>query len=713
MSLVSVRAAKRLFGRAALCAAALAAPALSGAQTWVPVGPAGGDVRSLAYDPREPRRIYLGTADGVLYRSDDGGVSWGRLSPGFPLRGRSVDDIVVDARGVVLAGYWEVAGNGGGVARSVDGGVNFTLLPGIEGQSVRALAQAPSDPRMLVVGTLSGVYRSRDAGTTWRRISPDGHPDLRNVGSVAIDQTDPETIYIGTWHLPWKTSDGGRSWAPIASGMIDDSDVMTMTIDRRDPARVYATACSGIYRSADAAGKWTRIRGIPSSSRRTRSFAQSPDQPDTLFAGTTEGIWSSDDGGSNWRLLTRKDVIINAVLALPGGAMLAGTEGAGVLRSTDSGRSWAASNQGFSERFISRAVFDAAGSRLLVGVWGDRRHGGVFSAPRPEGPWSRLGPGLEGREVLSLAVAGPYVLAGTDDGVYLWPSTPDPAPPPAPAVKPKAAVKSAAAPPRREPASDTGMRSFTPSRPKTLWNEPGSDAGEAAPERVWKRLRASAGTVDLHPRVNDVVAFVGPQGLSIAAATSRGLLRSDDGGLTWRQPALGMPGQVTALAAAPGKPGLLLAATALGFHLSQDGGQRWAQVSPAVEGLEARTLAFLPGEERIVFATTGRGLFRSLDYGQTWKRVTGGVPFTDITGLAAHPDGRTLYATEFSAGGIFRSRDAGETWTRLPTDGLLTDRAWTVALDPHSPDRVVISSPSGGLHMWVEPGAGSTGAGSR
>jgi photosystem II stability/assembly factor-like uncharacterized protein len=697
-----------------MCAAAVAAASLAQAQSWVPVGPAGGDVRSLAFDPRDPRRIYLGTVDGVLYRSDDGGHTWGRLSPGFPLRGHSVDDILVDASGVVLAGYWEVGGNGGGVARSVDGGVNFTVLPGIEGQSVRALAQAPSEPRTLVVGSLSGVYRSRDAGRTWRRISPEGHPDLRNVGSVAIDQTDPDTIYIGTWHLPWKTTDGGRSWAPIASGMIDDSDVMTMTIDRRDPSLVYATACSGIYRSADAAGKWTRIRGIPSSSRRTRSFSQSPENPDALFAGTTEGIWSSEDGGVTWKLITRKDVIVNSVLTLPGGLMLAGTEGAGVLRSTDSGRTWATSNQGFSERFVSRAVFDAATGRILVGVWGDRRHGGVFSAPRPEGPWSRLGPGLEGREVLSLAVSGAYVLAGTDDGVYLWPSTPDPPAPSKPAAAARRQPARTATRPRLPAAEPTGMRSYTPSQLRpTLWNEPGADAAEATPERVWKRLRAVAGTVDLHPRVTDVVAVARDGRLMIVAATSVGLLRSEDGGATWRQPALGMPGQITALAAASGKPGLLIASTALGFHISQDGGERWSQVSPAVEGLEARGLAFLPGEDRVVFATTRRGLFRSLDYGQTWKRCTGGVPFADITGLAVHPDGRTLYVTEFTSGGIFRSRDAGETWTRLPADGLLTDRAWTVALDPHSPDRVVIASPSGGLHLLVEPGAGAYSAGSR
>jgi photosystem II stability/assembly factor-like uncharacterized protein len=210
-----------------------------------------------------------------------------------------------------------------------------------------------------------------------------------------------------------------------------------------------------------------------------------------------------------------------------------------------------------------------------------------------------------------------------------------------------------------------------------------------------------------------VVATAGPEGLSIVAATAQGVIRSVDGGATWRQPALGMPGQVAALAAAPGQPGLLMASTALGFYLSRDGGERWSQVSGSVEGLEARGLAFVPGGERVVFATTRRGLFRSTDQGRTWTRCTGGVPFTDITGLAVHPDGRTLYATEFSSGGIFRSRDGGESWVRLPADGLITDRAWTVALDPRSPDRVVVSSPSGGLHMLVEPDTGSAGAGSR
>src|SRR5256885_1935443 len=113
-----------LFG---FLAAGLLTPAAARA-AWVSVGPPGGDVRSLAYDPREPSVVYLGTADGVLYRSDDAGDHWRRLEPGFPQRGQSLDEIAVDARGRVWVAFWELGGPGGGVARSEDGGRTFNLL---------------------------------------------------------------------------------------------------------------------------------------------------------------------------------------------------------------------------------------------------------------------------------------------------------------------------------------------------------------------------------------------------------------------------------------------------------------------------------------------------------------------------------------------------------------------------------------------------------
>jgi photosystem II stability/assembly factor-like uncharacterized protein len=157
----------------------LVTPSPARAQSWVPVGVPGGNVRALAQDPADTRRIYLGTADGILYRSDDGGLQWHRLDPGFPRRGCILDAVVVDGHGVVLVGYWDVHGGGGGVARSSDGGQTFVVQKGIQGESVRSLALSPSDPRVVAAGTLSGVFLSRNGGQSWARVTPLGHPDLR------------------------------------------------------------------------------------------------------------------------------------------------------------------------------------------------------------------------------------------------------------------------------------------------------------------------------------------------------------------------------------------------------------------------------------------------------------------------------------------------------------------------------------------------------
>jgi photosystem II stability/assembly factor-like uncharacterized protein len=620
------------------------------AQTWVPVGPPGGDVRSLTADPRDPRRIYLGTASGLLYRSDDAGARWQRMTPGFPKRGFSLDDIVVDPRGTVFVGFWEVGGSQGGVAQSNDGGKTFTMLPGIDGQSVRGLAIAPSNPAMLVAGTIAGVFQSLDRGRTWSRLTPEGHPDLRNVGSVAIDPADPMVIYAGTWHLPWKSTDGGRSWFPISAGMIDDSDVMTLTIDRSNTQNVFATACSGIYRSTDGALKWSKVRGIPSSSRRTRAFAQSPDNLNLLFAGTVEGLWMSEDAGTTWRLATQKELVVNSIVTLPAGIVLLGTDGAGVVRSIDGGRSWVASNAGFSERFVSRMLFDRAGQRVLAGIWGDRRHGGVFAAASPRGPWYRFGSGLEGREVLSLALIGGEVIAGTDDGLFL-------------------------------------SNGYTGS---------------------WSRLTTVIDGADVHPRVVDVVAL---SPYKVLAATSKGLLRTSDGGRTWQRAPLGITEQISTLTVSPRNPALVVAATPLGFFRSADAGETWARLSSGLGDVAVHAVAFVPSDDRVLFAATPQGLFRSVDQGVTWGRATGGIPWADITGLAVHPDGKTIYASDYSQGGIFRSVDAGTTWERMPSEGLASERIWTLAVDPSSPERLLAASPTGGLHLMLPAALPTAAAG--
>ena len=615
-------------------------------QTWIPIGPPGGNVRALASDPREPQRIFLGTAEGILYRSDDGGGVWQPLSPGFPRRGCSLDEIVVDPQGIVYVGYWEVHGRGGGVARSTNAGQTFTILKALEGESVRALAVAPSSARHVAVGTLTGVFLSQDGGTEWKRITPAGDSGLQGFESLAFDPTNPKVIYAGTRHLAYKTVDGGATWSPVHEGMIDDSHVMTLTVSRDQHEQVYATACTGIYHSRNGGRAWTKIEGIPEDSRRTRAFHQGADGQ-LLLAGTTQGLWISQDAGRSWRCATAPELVINALLVQPNGAILLGTEDAGILRSTDRGWNWTASNTGFAERLVSQVVFDPQERRTVVAVGGGGRSGGVYaSSSLPE--WTRLENGLEKRQVLSLGLQGNTLLAGTDSGLFV--------------------------------------------RPR------GTNA--------WTRLPVVIDGSDLRPRVN-LLIVMGPNRL--LAATPGDIVLSHDRGRTWIGPVLGGTGEVLGVAQSTTRPDIVVAATRSGVFRSEDGGRTWAHLSSQLNGAGVHALAFSPSRNGALFATTSGGLYRSDDQGFSWRLVGGGIPHSDLTGIAIHPNGRILYASDFTHGGIFRSQDGGATWERMPANGLGSERIWTLALDPSAPDRLLAASSAGGLHL-LAPESSTIGA---
>ena len=613
-----------------------AAAAVETPAEWTAIGPGGGDVRSLAVDPMNARRVYLGASFGVLYRSEDSGVSWQRVVPGLNRPRQILDALVVSPRGPLFVGFWDVNARDGGVAKSVDGGETFRVV--LDHESVRALAMAPSDPGFIVAGSLGGVFASWDHGESWRRITPPDHPELRNVESVAIDPRDPRVIYVGTRHLPWKTTDGGITWNAVPRGMIDDSDVFTITLDRRNPDWVHATACSGIYRSERGASVWSRVRGMPYSSRRARAFAQDSRSPDTFYAGTTEGVWVSDDDTLSWQARTPLDLVVNDMVSLSDGTVLAATDGSGVLRSVDRGRTWTDSNQGFKERFVSSLAHDRARGRVLAGIWGDRRDGGVFGATSVPGAWSRLGDGLKGREVLSLLVHGPRTFAGTDEGLFVL----DPV--------------------------EGSWRLV----PLLL---PGARAGVA----VRVRILGLAG-------FGDEVAL---------AATSRGVFRSEGAGAPWRL-SPGAGGESTAVAISDGGR-LALSANAAGVMLSRDGARTWAALSGTAFG-RVNALAIVPGSPSVLLAATHHGLRRSYDLGATWLQGALNLPDSDYTGLLVSGGGEVIHVSDFAWGGIYRSDDRGLSFRRLTVPGLASDRVWALG-SGLSPGDLLAAPLVGGLHV--------------
>jgi len=608
----------------------IAAVAICEAASWRPIGPDGGDARSLAADPRNPDRILLGTSSSQLFVSSDGGYTWSRLARVGDGDHYVVDHIVFDpARPeTIYAAAWSIETEGGDIFRSVDGGRTWHALAGMHGKSVRSLALALSDSNTLVAGALDGVFRSRDGGQSWQRISPPGHPEIKNIESLAIDPQNPDIIYAGTWHLPWKTVDGGRSWYSIKEGVIDDSDVFSIILDPRDSRVVYASACTGIYKSEDAGAHFRRVQGIPKSARRTRVLRQHPLNPNMVYAGTTEGFWASINAGQTWRRVTADTVIVNDVLvdARHPGTVLLATDRGGVLRSENGGTTFFASNRGFAHRQVTAVLVDRNDpSVLYAGVVNDKEYGGLFVSPDAGEHWRQMNDGLAGHDIFSLRQTEQgTLLAGTNRGIFVR----------GPMDKAWHAISSIA----QERPSAGGVR------------------GTMATVRAKQRRQPPAGDPparELSGRVTD---------LEIAqdvwlAATSQGLFSSVDSGQNWRGGAILGKWDFIAVHAA-GQ--MLIAITPAALVVSRDAGKHW--YAPQLPDNILPLAGVALGTQGSIWLASRGGAYGSRDGGETWEHAINGIDGLDVTSMMFDSDNRRLLATTVT--GAFESTDLGRSWHR-------------------------------------------------
>jgi hypothetical protein len=133
-----------------------------------------------------------------------------------------------------------------------------------------------------------------------------------------------------------------------------------------------------------------KVLGIPSVSRRTRAFAQDVNRPDTFYAGTTDGVYVSDDDAKTFARTTTPGLVVNALISLGGGRVLAGVEGEGMMVSTDFGRTWSGTNDGFRERLVRQIIPDEPRGRVLALTGADGpKNSALFELDRRLELWRR------------------------------------------------------------------------------------------------------------------------------------------------------------------------------------------------------------------------------------------------------------------------------------------------------------------------------------
>lgn len=227
--------------------------------------------------------------------------------------GRIMDIAVQDSN----SNIFYVASASGGLWKTVNGGISFECVFDYGGSvSMGAIGLSKSNPNVIYLGTGEqssrnsvawgdGVYKSEDAGKTWKHI---GLTDTRHIAKVVVHPTNPNIVYVAAIGRLWgrsdergvyKSVDGGKTWSMIFT-QGDRAGVIDLDMDPSDPNTLYACAWdrlrqayvfkdggmdSGMFKSTDGGKNWHKIvRGLPTGDLGRMGINIYPKDPRILIA---------------------------------------------------------------------------------------------------------------------------------------------------------------------------------------------------------------------------------------------------------------------------------------------------------------------------------------------------------------------------------------------------------------------------------------------
>ncbi|MBO0797424.1 MAG: glycosyl hydrolase, partial [Blastocatellia bacterium] len=258
---------------------------------WRSIGPyRGGRVTAVAGVPSQPMVYYFGATGGGVWKTTDGGVNWEPISDGYFTTG-SVGAIGVceSDPNVIYVGMGEspIRGNvshGDGVYKSIDAGKTWKKVGLEDTRQIGRVRVHPKNPDLVYVAALGhafspneqrGVFRSQDGGKTWQKVFSRG--SKAGAIDLILDPSNPNVIYAGFWQVirtPYSLESGGEG--------------------------------SGLFKSTDGGDTWkeiTRNPGLPKGLVGNVGITVSAANPERLWAiieAEDGGVFRSDNGGRTW-----------------------------------------------------------------------------------------------------------------------------------------------------------------------------------------------------------------------------------------------------------------------------------------------------------------------------------------------------------------------------------------------------------------------------
>lgn len=654
---------------------------------WRNIGPHRGG-RSVASSGvvGQPMTYYMGTVGGGIYKTIDDGITWKNISDGF-LKTGTVGSISVSESNpnIVIAGMGEHAARG------------------------------------VMTSMGDGVYKSTDAGKSWKHIGLD---KTRHISDVIIDPTNPDIIFVAAQGAQYggssergiyRSLDGGTTWERTLF-VNNKTGASDLSMDMKNPSILYAAmwehrrypwimesggADSGLYKSTDGGSTWNKMKeGLPKEFGKA-GISVSRANNEIVFAvieaeGTKGGVYKSTDAGKKW-LQVNKDRINIArswyymeIFADTQNENIVYVLNAPVTKSIDGGKSfktlrtphgdnhhlWIDPNN--NQRMINSNDGGANVSNNGGSSWSTQTNQNTAQFYRVITdnlvPYNVYG-GQQDNSAIAIA-------SRTNDAGIDW--------------KDWYSVA----------GGESAFLAFDPDNPELVYggtyqgnlDKWDSKSRESKPIKEYPELGLSIAPKDSKYRYNwNAPVITSPHDRKTIYHAGNVVFKSTDEGQSWKAVSPDLtknevekhgPGggpytneaaggenynTLTYLVESQHEEGVLWAGSDDGLlHITKDGGQNWANVTPpnVPDGI-INSIDVSPHDKATVYVVVMRyksmdlnsHIFKTNNYGQTWTRIVNGITgehtFTRVVREDPKQKGILYAGTET---GLFISLNAGQNW---------------------------------------------------
>jgi photosystem II stability/assembly factor-like uncharacterized protein len=628
-----------------------------------------------------------------------GGSRWESIGP-FSINGTAIGRISTVAVHPTNSNVLYIGGAQGGVWKTINGGSTWTPLTDRQcSLAMGSIVIDPVNPEIIYAGTGEqhfsgdsyygcGVLRSTDGGTSWTQLAPLA---LRvrisrvilvpsTAGSVATT-----TVLVATDNGLFRSTNGGTSWTAVRAGIHTD-----LVIDPTNEQIMYTafrnnSGTGGIFKSTNSGVTWlSSSAGLPTSNVGRINIGMAPSAPSTLYAGvhnfsqnTLLGLYKSTDAGANWNQLSATgascgsqcwyDLHVTVSPADPNTVFFGGVS---LFRSTNGGLTFSNVTAGIhvDQHFMA---FDPQNAQRVYAA----NDGGIYRSDNGGSTWTGINNGLAITQFYGGISLHPsnslLVIGGTQDngtlsytGAPTWTSI---------------------------IGGDGGFTAINHENPAVRFGETQWTANStfSGPNRS-----DGAGFVRKVNGINlgDNAQFIPPLVMDpsdprVLYFGTNKVYRTFDAAESWAaiSPVFVPTSTLTAIAPAPSAPTTIYAAMSNGqVHVTTNTGMTWTQINAGLPARTATDIAVDRGDSRtayVTFSGFGTGhVFRTVNGGTSWTNVSANLPDMPVNAVAVDPATRgfVMIGTDL---GVFISSDSGSTWTILD-DGMPNVAVFDIAYNP-------------------------------